>query len=246
MLWMVAVGILLRLTNWAILSSEQAVWTEQEGRGWCGIGSGPVPDFFETPVLAAWVIPALTVSVIWPNRTARLRWVGVFAVGSVLTSWLLLRRPWIITPGAIRLWPDDCLWYIRERLTSSQTRTGVIWDFFWPRTGRQVADLFALVAFLALVTASLARPVPRRSLAIVAIAANVYRFAVWSTLMWSDRYWGIGNPRSRPGLLGAMMPRVSVMEIVQGSVLVGLLIYLLAIVIGIRPSRVCVVETGRV
>ena len=239
-----ALGLLMSLSAWMTPIAEQVLWIDESG--WGGLSGPRIQHLLVSPILSPLVIPALSLVLIWPNRNRRCILAGITATLCVLISWIMLRRIWLITPGGVFLWPDNCLWYLHGRLPNGSKWGGrPTWDNFWPSSKRQIADLSTLVVYLALISVSLRRPLLPSKVAIVPLVANGYSFAGWLTLMWSDRYWGPGNPPLWAGHLGATVPRVSGMEIVQGLVLFSLIGYLLAIIIPIQLGRTFIDGTAR-
>jgi hypothetical protein len=114
--------------------------------------SNPLPKWIYYPRLAFWVIPFLTIAMVWPSRRASITWLGLCSAGTIMISWLFLRRPVQCMYGGVsfNIWPDHPLDLLITRISSlSNPLSGhMCYPSVWPCTPAQWADVFCLLAFL--------------------------------------------------------------------------------------------------
>jgi hypothetical protein len=144
--------------------------------------------------LAYWIIPLLSILVVRSSTKSRSAWVGIGAIGACLVAWLVLRR---VAPGAIgyiAIWPDDHWqslrqsWFERRPLRDCPPLPFTCGTFYY-----QKADFLSLLAFAFLFLIKHYRVLPRRSLAIGALAVNVWKCVEWCCLVWNVHHSGTGD-----------------------------------------------------
>ena len=158
------------------------IWVGECAPYWWGEKHLPAPR------LAAWVLPALTVAVIWPSRNTLVFGAGSAAAGIVLLSWIVLRRPLPVLPGGL-FWPDYHLNYLGRlcSLRGVPSPSHLVWPRFMPASTLGWADLLSLLTVLAVVSVRFFVTIPPRLLAAVALAVNSHPCIEWFWSMWVVR-----------------------------------------------------------
>jgi hypothetical protein len=215
--------IMIATAGMAVLLARESIWV--------GIGFTWMPDpanrrVLADPSLTFWFIPCLTIAFVRARQGRRLKVGSIVTIAIALMSWLVLRRPCIITPGNVYYWPDDVLFYIHERFVVNNS-IGIYFPAFLPSTARELVGLLALVVFLLFFALALTQPVSRRLRLVIAVGVNGYSCLEWAAFMWLERGWGVGQPPRNP--LAGPIPRANAVDIFRGLALLVLLTYLISI-----------------
>lgn len=204
------------------------------------------PDYAWRPKLAYWVIPVLTLLLVWPSEKKRVVWSGIGAFGAIALSWLLLKR-FMLCIMVNYTWPDyhfryayQCIvsWHAPPFLYGVSFKTFEWYILFPPyayltmyMSADQMANLSCLVVLLIAFVARVRYALPRRLVAIVSLPPNVYTLIEWTWQMTSARSWVFRNTPF-PGHSSEFMPHASGMEIVGGLMLIAMLVYLILVLVG--------------
>jgi len=195
--------------------------------------------FLLDPRLAFWIIPALSLALVWPSRNNRVTRFGLYVTCTIVISWGLLRRPFPCFSGGAcwAVWPDLHITYIKRSIAS---RTFELLPypppfFLLPLSGHQKADLTCIFLFMVMLCWSLVRSLPRRTVAFVALLANSYSFIEWVSLMCAERLWAF-RTMPLPGHSAVSLQRASWAEVVQGLGIVFMIWYLFSIVCSARRT----------
>jgi hypothetical protein len=208
-----------------------------------GPAVGNKVDYLLATYLAHWVIPAITVVVVWPHRRRELIWLGIGAIMLSVTSWVVLRRivwPPIVSPYGVMHWPSFHLNYLHRSIASRSFQPPYpVSPFTYELFYQQKGDFLCLLALLVVLTIELIRPLPLRLLAVTALFVNLYKFCEWGLLMCFGRYWGPGDsdgftpssaiPAWVPEAFAT--PKATLFELVQGLLMIALILYLVAILL---------------
>ena len=200
--------------------------------------------------LIHWVIPLITIAVVWPRRTTSVSWLGIAAIVLTLASWVVLRRlvwPPVMGPSGAMYWPHFHVNYLKESLAMRAFRPPYpVSPFRFEVFYVQKADLLCLLALLIILVIRLIRPLPLRVLVLIALLINLYKLCEWGSLMWHGRYWGSGVPSSNGHSSatqlwvpdGWVVPRASPFELAEGPQMIVVVGYLLFyLLVARRPNE---------
>jgi hypothetical protein len=188
--------------------------------------------------LAHWVVPLITVAVVWTCKKDRITWIGIGAISLTVASWIVLRRlvfPPIAGPGGFAMWPMSHLEYLKRAIAARTMFPG--WPplpFTFEVIYAQKADLLCLLALLIVLVLKLHRRLPLSSIAVVALVVNAYKSYEWCLLMWYGRQFGndylyaSDSPESRVWVSdGHYLPRASWLEVAEGPLMIAVICYLI-------------------
>lgn len=226
---------------------QQVIWRGPEAESLRATGS--LEPCVLDPQLAFWFIPCVTILLV--EGTARRRCTSA-AIGLIilaLLSWVVLRR---LAPGNIRYltpsaWPATHLAVLRRWLSSPPNTAPRLPGL--PHLERisvyQCADLFCLVVLLLIALIVLFRPLPRRFLAIAALAVNGLKFKEWADLMWLGDHWTDYQTIARGNLslaraanpLYSDLRVASWVEVAEVPLMITVMAYLVGLILLARNRR---------
>jgi hypothetical protein len=250
---------LLRMTirQWMILVASLAVsipWVPYiypllQRSVWWGDGGSPFGPatlwpYIHRPRLGFLLIPALSLLAVWSKPPLRVIWMATALDVVALLLWLLLERWMGAGPGHACIWPDSFYPLLIGRYDASLRVVYAPWyQFLRPSTQGELVDLLSLLWLLILLASMLVHPFPRRLRALTVLAITGYYLGEWLLRMYTDRYLGFGQAPFIPGGLGPyQLPRPTVTDLVKGSLLGMLCIYIVVIQfdqLGLPSRRIC-------
>jgi hypothetical protein len=208
----------------------QRIWVGEGPRYWMPI------DYLLDPRLAAWVLPALTVCLVWHTRNSVVLWSGVGMASVALLSWIVLRRPLLtFVPGGL-YWPDFHVYYCERMLLlrSGPPLPELTLPSFVPPSIRGCGDLFSLVIILIVLATRVLIVVPRRIIGVVALLVNVHPMVEWTLSMMTERSLGFGSTQARSGSTLGVMPRPSLSELFAGLLMSITICYSINVIMKIQ------------
>jgi hypothetical protein len=241
--WMILVALLAVSISWV-----PYVYPLLQMSVWWGDGGspfGPATDwpFIHRPRLGFLLIPALSILAVWSKPPLRVIWMATALDVVALLLWLLLQRWMGSGPGSVCVWPDSFYPLLIGRYDASLSAYAPWYLFLWPSTQGELVDLLSLLGLLVLLASLLVYPLPRRLRALTVLAMIGYYLGEWSLRMYTDRYLGFGQPPFIRGGLGSyQLSRPTITDLVQGTLLAALCIYLVSIQVGhlgLSSRRLC-------
>ena len=184
-----------------------------------------LPNIWGPRRLGMAIIPALSIIAACTKMTRRVVWAAIGLDLFALVSWVLLYRAWV-GPGSVTIWPDDIPKLLDGSVRLWPSTVAGLTGLFGVSTWGEFVDLLALLGLLVALVSLVSRPLPRWLRVCVVLPIICYDFIGWATRMFSERYWGLGDP---PQIGLGIIPRASLVEVTQGATLVAILLWLVLI-----------------